>query len=128
MKKLILFILLFSFAGLLLAQRNYTIKEDFRSQVAERLDLELVGYEPANPEAITGNTFTQPAYKNNRDLTIFAIGQAANAYSYGYAGGQRTILWADDNLDVFVNFHRMTADVYSGNLALDISYDRGETF
>ena len=128
MKKIILFIVLFSSVSLLIAQRNYTIKDSFKQKEATPLVDQRIGIEPVKKEIITQNTFVRPAAPESRDLNIFAIGSAANAYSYGYGGGQRTILWADDNLNTFVNFHRMTADTYSGNLSLDISYDRGETF
>ena len=66
--------------------------------------------------------------KSSRDLTIKSIGNSANAYSYGYAGGQATILWVDDNINTVSHVHRMTSETYSGNLAMDISTDGGENF
>ncbi len=67
--------------------------------------------------------------KSAREMTIKDIGNAANAYSYGYAGGQKTILWVDDNLNTVSHIHRMTSDArYSGDLAMDVSMDGGENF
>jgi len=66
---------------------------------------------------------------NSRDITIKSIGNSANAYSYGYAGGQTTILWVDPQINTIAHFHRMTADSrYSGDLAMDVSKDGGESW
>ena len=62
-----------------------------------------VGWEPVKAKAVTTSTVTTPAnYKNTRGVnyvTVVPIGTSVNAYSYGYAGGQKSILWADDNLN-----------------------------
>jgi hypothetical protein len=48
---------------------------------------------------------------NDRDnpniVTILDIGTSANGFGYGYWGGQKTMVWADDNLKAVVNIHRM---------------------
>jgi len=128
MKKLLLLSLSLACVVFVYAQRNYDLKSSVKEKEISFNYFQKVGIEPVKNVNIPDAGFNAPATKNTRDLTIFPIGAAANAYSYGYGGGQRTILWADDNIGVFVNLHRMTADVYSGNLALDISYDRGQTF
>jgi hypothetical protein len=89
-----------------------------------------VGIEPEKSVTVTGSKFVPPATKGSRDLTIFAIGQSANAYGYGYAGGQKAILSVDNELNTFINLHRETggAPNYSGNLNIDITTDRGDNF
>ena len=60
------------------------------------------------------------------------IGTAANAYSYGYAGGQRSIIWADPMLNTITHFHRMGGALdpggYSGDLGYDVSTDGGASW
>ena len=128
MKKVLLLSLLLGFGIVILAQTNFAVKEQYKKTVKAKITEQMVGFELLKTTPITGAQFVPPAATQNRDLTIISIGQSANAYGYGYAGGQKTILWADENLDVFINIHRETASTYSGNLAIDISYDGGLTF
>jgi len=85
--------------------------------------------------ALTQSSFVRPltdAVKGGRDLTILTLGTSANGFSYGTAGGNRTILWADDNLNTVINIHRMgpgaTPPSLSGYLAVDKSTDLGVSF
>ena len=65
--------------------------------------------------------------KGARAITIKDLGNAANAYSY--FGNPRTYLWADETLNTILHVHRMTADArYSGDLAMDVSFDGGDSF
>jgi len=65
--------------------------------------------------------------KSARAITIKNMGNAANAYSY--FGNPRTYLWADETLNTILHVHRMTADArYSGDLAMDVSFDGGDSF
>jgi hypothetical protein len=87
----------------------------------------MVAHEPINSEPITINTFKQPVTKSGNDkgiVTVIPIGTSANAYSYGYGGGQKTIVWADDNLNTVINIHRMGPGATPG-LAGYLSIDRG---
>ena len=61
-------------------------------------------------------------------VNIIPIGNAANAYGYGYNNGAATFVWADNNLNTVINTHRMTVPPHSGNLAIDISFDGGLTW
>jgi len=128
MKKLLLLSLALCIVGFAVAQRDYNVKAEFKATAKTAILGDKVGIEPLQNLAITGKKFVPPSNKNTRDLTIFEIGHSANAYGYGYAGGQKTILWYDPDINTFVNLHRETAATYSGNLALDISYDGGQTF
>ena len=106
-----------------LAQNPNTV---YPNQKLKRISREFIFSETVTNDPTPAYNMFQKS--GNSDLTIIPIGSAANAYGYGYAGGQRTIIWVDPVLDIFVNLHRETHSTYSGNLAIDITYDRGNTF
>lgn len=58
-------------------------------------------------------------------ITIIDIGQSANAY--GFYGGNRTYIWADNAVNAVSFVHRMSAgDIYGGHrVAYDVSLDGG---
>ena len=62
-------------------------------------------------------------------VTILTLGTSANIL--GYSGGSRTIVWADDDLNVVTNFHRMgpgaTPPSLSGYLGMDLGLNMGAT-
>ncbi len=94
-----------------------------------------VGFEPVNAAQMTKATKTElppQTYKNTDFVTVVPIGTVANVYDYGYAGGQKTLLWADKDLNTVTNFHRMggTLDPGAdlGDLGCDISVDGGTTW
>jgi len=128
MKKFLLLSLALGFIGFAVAQKSYVLKPEIQATQKVMLTDDKVGIEPAKSMTITGTKVVPPTHKGTRDLTIFAIGEAANAYGYGYAGGQKTILWVNNDLNCFINLHRETAATYSGNLAIDITLDRGDSF
>jgi len=65
-------------------------------------------------------------------VTIVPLGTQANGLGWGYAGGQKTLMWADDHLNTVTAFHRMGGPDdpggNSGDLAYDISTDGGNTW
>lgn len=103
---------------------------------ATRPSLEKVGWEPVKTRPVTSALPAPPAnYKNTRDVnfvTIVNIGTSANAYGYGYGGGQKSIVWADNDLNTITHFHRQGGTLdpggYSGDLSYDISTDGGMTW
>jgi len=62
---------------------------------------------------------------------VITLGTSANGLGYGVNGGQRTMVWADDNLKTVINFHRMgpgtTPPSLSGYLAADIGTTLGQS-
>jgi hypothetical protein len=74
--------------------------------------------------------FIPTADRNTNVVTVVDIGTSANAY--GYYAGARSMVWADPNLNVVTNFHRMGGagdpGGYSGDLGVDISLDGGNTW
>ena len=80
---------------------------------------------PVNPSPVKKNDGDNP----NLIVTVIQIGTAANGLGYGYGGGQKTMVWADDNLGAVVNIHRMgpgtTPPSFSGYLAGDLGTNHG---
>ncbi|MCF8302459.1 MAG: T9SS type A sorting domain-containing protein [Bacteroidales bacterium] len=128
MKKFVLLTVSLMLVVTIYAQQNSSLQNGLQTAVhnpEQAVAIESV----SKPTPITSSTYAVPERtKGAQQLNIFAIGQSANAYSYGYGGGQKTILWVDDHLNAVTNTHRMTSETYSGNLAMDLSLDMGQTF
>ena len=69
-----------------------------------------------------------PEPNQQKNLSFIPISSAPDALNYGFAGGQRTILWADDNLKTIVNIHTVDSVNNPYLLGIDVSFDGGETF
>ncbi|MCK9451570.1 MAG: T9SS type A sorting domain-containing protein [Bacteroidales bacterium] len=134
MKKLLLLSLALGFGLMANAQRTYNLKQDVREHKA--IEKMMIGIEPAKASSIvsTQETVTPvvPPTKGTNIVSIIDIGTSANAYSYGYGGGQKQILWAVPELGIITNIHRMGGALdqggYSGDLGYDISTDGGLTW
>jgi hypothetical protein len=134
MRKLLLCLLAITigFAGF--AQNKPVFKSDFKSYSAIKAD--RIGQEAVKTKPITTSTVTTPAnYKNTGDVnfvTVVSIGTSANAYSYGYAGGQKAIVCANNDINTVTHFHRQGGTLdpggYSGDLSYDVSFDGGLTW
>ena len=119
-------ILLFSLAcvlSLAVSAQKAQLRNNVPTQkkVAER----LVGQEPVRSHVLPVTPGPSLSGADNPDVVnVITIGTAANAYGYGYRGGQKTMVWADDNLDAVINFHRMgpgaTPPSFSGYLGFDL--------
>ncbi len=134
MKNVLLFLL-----ALLIAVGGYSQQKPvFRGDVknAAAIQGDRTGWEPEKTKPITTSTFTTPAnYKDTRDVnfvTVVNLGTSANAYGYGYAGGQKAIISANNNINTITHIHRQGGTLdpggYSGDLAIDISTDGGMTW
>jgi hypothetical protein len=134
MKKLVLLSLALGFGLMATAQRAYELKQDVREHKA--IQKKMIGIEPAKASTIvsTQETVTPvvPPNKNTDVVSIINIGTSANAYSYGYNGGQKSIVWTVPELNMVTNFHRMGGELdpggYSGDLGYDVSVDGGLTW
>jgi len=81
MKKALLFLVAVVF-GIAAVAQNYTLKPNNR-----------VAFEPTKAYNLgEARQMVEPNhnYKNTDFVTIIAIGTSANAYGYGYAGGQKS--------------------------------------
>jgi hypothetical protein len=134
MKNVLLCLLALTIAISGYSQQKPVFKGDVKSLSAIKSD--RIGWEPVKTKPITTSTVTTPAnYKNTRDVnfvTVVSIGTSTNAYSYGYAGGQKTILNANNDINTVTHLHRMGGILdpggYSGDLGVDISTDGGMTW
>jgi len=131
MKRLVLLGLVMGFGFMATAQSTHNLKQDLPEHKA--IDKVMVGIEPAKASSIVSNqeinTAVLPPSKNVNVVNIIDIGTSANAYSYGYGGGQKSIVWAVPELNMVTNFHRMGGVLdpggYSGDLGYDLSVDGG---
>jgi hypothetical protein len=134
MKKLVLLSLALGFGLMATAQRAYELKQDVREHKA--IQKKMIGIEPAKASTIvsTHETVTPvvPPNKSTDIVSIINIGTSANAYSYGYGGGQKSIVWTVPELNMVTNFHRMGGELdpggYSGDMGYDVSVDGGLTW
>ncbi|MCK9204603.1 MAG: T9SS type A sorting domain-containing protein [Bacteroidales bacterium] len=102
---------------------------------ASRVTGQKVAIEPLNPSgafAVKPKPISLKYVKGTKDFVdVVTLGTSANAYGYGYAGGQKTMVWADDNLNAIINIHRMgpgsTPPSLSGYLAVDLGINNGLT-
>ncbi len=116
------------------AQQKYAFKQSFPQQKA--VEKIMVGVEPLKsaviPQNGTSSDSGKPAERSTDAVTILTLGSSANAYSYGYGGGQKSIVSAIPELNMVTNFHRMGGvqdpGGYSGDLGFDISVDGGLSF
>jgi len=134
MKNLLLCLLAFTFTLSGVAQNAPVFKGDFNSHSAITAD--RIGWEPVKTKPITTSTVNTPVnYKNTGDVdfvTVISVGTSANAYSYGYGGGQKSILYSNQDINTVSHFHRMGGTLdpggYSGDLGYDVSFDGGMTW
>ena len=130
MKRLVLLGLVMGFGFMATAQSTHNLKQDLPEHKA--IDKIMVGIEPAKASSVVTNQEINtplPPSKNVNVVNIIDIGTSANAYSYGYGGGQKSIVWAVPELNMVTNFHRMGGVLdpggYSGDLGYDLSVDGG---
>lgn len=134
MKKLVLLALVMGFGLFATAQKSLQLKGNLKEYKA--IQKMMVGIEPIKSGSVVAAHQEElpmvPADRNTNIVTVLDIGTSANAYSYGYGGGQKSIVWADPNLNLVTNFHRMggALDVggYSGDLGYDVSTDGGQNW
>jgi len=139
MKKTLLFILLFGIVFGLTAQESYRFKQvtPHHKTIYEKMAIDV---EPVKTPAITSSKIEPPQMttpagdRNTNIVTVIDIGTSANAWSYASnnVGNQKSLVWADPELNIVTNFHRgggvLDPDGYSGDYAYDISFDGGNTW
>jgi hypothetical protein len=132
MKKSLLLLVAVVFGITAIAQ-NYSLKPNLKTEQAITAD--KVAFEPANAYNLgqaSKSELPNHTYKNTDFVSIVNIGTSANAYGYGYAGGQKSLLNTNNDLNMVTNIHRMGGTLdpggYSGDLGYDISIDGGMTW
>lgn len=132
-KALLLSVMVMLMGGALLAQKAYTFKQAFPEHKA--IEKMMPGIEPAKDATMTQQKpvdFSQfiPPYKGTNVVTVIDIGTSANAFGYGYGGGQKSLVAAVPELNIVTNFHRLGGQLGgTGNmLGYDISTNGGLSF
>ncbi|NCD43381.1 MAG: hypothetical protein EOL88_15015, partial [Bacteroidia bacterium] len=127
MKKLLLLGLIVSLGLTVSAQQ---LRQNLKSYSANTE--QQIANAPEKPSTIINDLY-RPVYNGkDRFVDIIDIGTSANAYSYGYAGGQKSILAYNAEINTVTHLHRMGGTLdpggYSGDLGYDVSTDGGQTF
>ncbi len=129
MKKILLlgFIFVFSFSVL---GQGLKLKKGLPT--AKRITEQKVAIEPQKTVGIsTVVTPTPSTPKAPGIINVITLGTSANAYGYGYSGGQKTMVWTDDDLGIITNLHLMgpgtTPPALSGYLAVDKAINQGQS-
>ncbi|NCA84194.1 MAG: T9SS type A sorting domain-containing protein [Clostridia bacterium] len=130
MKKLFFYALTLLFGVSVMAQ-NPALKSNLKSE--RPLHLQKATFDNLKaPVAGENITIKRHAFKSTDAVSVVSIGTSANAYGYGYSGGQKNLLAVDPILNTVSNFHRMGGVLdpggYSGDLGYDISTDGGTTW
>ncbi|HZK07540.1 MAG TPA: T9SS type A sorting domain-containing protein [Bacteroidales bacterium] len=131
MKRILLFTLAMTLGFAVMAQQA-RVKSNVVSQKANFA--EEVAYAPTNNGTVGMDyKIHKPAvYKSTDVVSIIPIGTSVNGFSYGYGGGQKSILAANNDINTITHVHRMGGaldpDGYSGDLGYDISTDGGVTW
>ena len=123
MKQLFIFMLAACFAVFTYAQQAQQFKVGVKQSYAKNHTDEGMGQ--------SSNTVKVPAPDINsgmaaKAVTIRTLGDAGNAW--GLSSGNRTFLWADNDLQSVVFPHRMLNPPGTGFLAYDVSTDQGATW
>ena len=90
-------------------------------------DFKTIISEPATNfrvSAVVAPLPNKPASENT--VTVIPLGTSANGLGWGYSGGQRTHLWADDSLKTIALIHRMGPGANPPNLSGYLAVDKGE--
>jgi len=129
MKKILLFGLA-CIIGLAVTAQTSQLKSSVPT--AKKVTEQTVGMEPVKAGNLPVNSGPAMTAGDGVDVvSVITIGTAANAYGYGYAGGQKTMVWADNDLGAIINFHRMgpgaTPPGFSGYLGFDLGVNKGMT-
>jgi len=134
MKTIVLIMLASIMAFSVYPQKKPNLKSNVKSSSTIRIDQSVS--EPTKTKPITTAIITPPVRDNGsretQIVTVISIGTSANAYSYGYGGGQKSILYANNDLNTITHLHRMGGVLdpggYSGDLGYDISTNGGSTW
>ncbi|NOU47264.1 MAG: T9SS type A sorting domain-containing protein [Bacteroidales bacterium] len=130
MKRLLLLSFAVGFGLSVVAQQTH----NFKTQVPQHKAVQkiMAGIEPIKSGVLPQGGIIEQSTNGERDanlVTIINLGSSANAYTYGYNGGQKSIVSAIPELNMVTNFHRMGGvqdpGGYSGDLGFDVSVDGG---
>lgn len=129
MKQALLILIAGFLCTTLMAQQ---IRPGFQSHGPIKKDAPALQKQPISITT-TQQVLKRPISKSrSRYVDVIDMGTSGDAFSYGWNGGQRSILQYNPYSGKVVNFHRMGGlldpNGNTGDLGYDISYDLGETF
>ena len=116
--------------GFSLAAQN--LKPNLKAEKA--IVTQRISAEPQNTTTVGKSHQANLDYtlKGTDVVTVIDIGTSANAYGYGLAGGQKSLVNVNNDLNMVTNIHRMGGDLdpggYSGDMGYDVSVDGGITW
>ena len=121
--------------GVVISQQTHQFKIDTKDKrVIENAER---GIEPIKSPVITKSNIEKDIIIPSPDrdvniVNIVPIGSVANAYGWGYGGGQESLIPVNQDLNTIAVIHRMGGDDdpggYSGDLGYDVSFDGGLTW
>ncbi len=127
MKKVLLLSLAFMIGLAAAAQKPQLKKGIYVNNVQKAKE---ILNEPASPSFISPfkpSPLSQKNSDNPNIVTILELGTSANVL--GYSSGTRPMVWADDDLNAIINFHRAgpgaTPSNLSGYYAMDLGLNMG---
>lgn len=135
MKKTLLLLLAVCFGGLVISQQTYQFKIDTRAETA--IENPNIGIEPVKspvlPKSNINKKIITPSVDRDVNIvTIVPLGTVANAYGWGYGGGQESLIPVNQDMNTIAVIHRMGGEDdpggYSGDLCYDVSFDGGMTW
>ena len=121
MKRILLFTLAMTLGFAVMAQQA-RVKSNVVSQKANFA--EEVAYAPTNNGTVGMDyKIHKPAvYKSTDVVSIIPIGTSVNGFSYGYGGGQKSILAANNDINTITHVHRMGGELDPGGYSGDLGY------
>jgi hypothetical protein len=105
MKNILLFSLLCLIGSAALAQRPQVKKNIYTRNCRMEQAVTREPFEKVSVSTVVSRHRGLKSGDNSNIVTVLDLGTSANVL--GYSGGTRTMLWADDDLNVVANFHRM---------------------
>lgn len=121
--------------GLVISQQTYQFRIDTKAETA--IENPEVGIEPIKSPHLIKSEINEKIIIPTADrdvniVTVVPLGTVANAYGWGYAGGQESLIPVNQDLNTIAVIHRMGGDDdpggYSGDLGYDVSFDGGMTW
>lgn len=135
MKKTLLVLIAICFSGIVISQQTHKFKIDTKDKsIIENRER---GIEPIKSPQLTKAEIINPTIKPSEDrntniVTVVSLGTSANAYGWGYGGGQESLIPVNQDINTISVIHRMGGDDdpdgYSGDLGYDVSFDGGMTW
>jgi len=117
--------------GIAVVAQNAHIKSGIRTasySVGQKIGIEPV--KSGAPVSVTPRPSVPKNGDNPNVVNIITLGTSANGYGYGYWGGQKTMVWADDSLKAIINLHRLgpgaSPPSFSGYLGVDLGVNMAQ--